>query len=440
MTDSENNHLEKLLNDSDPKSSNSEKTEQIHSLIRLVVVLAAILVLGYLTHSLITIAIIAALIAMVMIHELGHFVTAKLSGMKVTEFFVGFGPRLWSVRKGETEYGVKAIPAGGYVRILGMSSIESIDPVDEPRTFRQATFPRRLLVGFAGSFMHFVMAFVLLWSLFSFIGVPNTSKVQIAALSTFDNQTSPAIRAGLQPGDLIVAADGHEITSTSQLADIISKSAGKPVSLEISRDGHTISKTVTPVNASDVIISGQPLQPPDKPASGVIGVELVAPVQELNPLAAVGTAITNMWSYSIETVTALISHFSPHGISNYVKQLQNPSTQINSPGASSRFESPVGIVRLASQAAASGIGPVLSLLFSINIFIGIFNLVPFPPLDGGHIAVAIYERLRSTKQKRYHVDIMKLMPITYVVVTLIVLLGVTALYLDIAHPLSNPFG
>lgn len=440
MTDSENNHQQKLLNDGGPKSSNSEKTEQIHSLIRLMIVLAAIVVLGYLTHSLITIAVIAALIAMVMIHELGHFVTAKLSGMKVTEFFLGFGPRLWSVRKGETEYGVKAIPAGGYVRILGMSSIESIDPVDEPRTFRQATFPRRLLVGFAGSFMHFVMAFLLLWSLFSFVGVPNTSKVQIAALSTFDNQTSPAIRAGLQAGDLIVAADGHEITSTSQLADIISKSVGKPVSLEISRDGRTISKTVTPVNASDVIISGQPLQPSDKPASGVIGVELVAPVQELNPLAAVGTAITNMWSYSIQTVTALISHFSPHGISSYVKQLQNPSTQINSPGASSRFESPVGIVRLASQAAASGIGPVLSLLFSINIFIGIFNLVPLPPLDGGHIAVAIYERLRSTKQKRYHVDIMKLMPITYVVVTLIVLLGVTALYLDIAHPLSNPFG
>lgn len=440
MTDSENNHLEKLLNDTDPNSSSSEKSDQIRSLIRLAVVLAAIVVLGYFTHSLITIAIIAALIAMVMIHELGHFVTAKLSGMKVTEFFLGFGPRLWSVRKGETEYGVKAIPAGGYVRILGMSSIESIDPVDEPRTFRQATFPRRLLVGFAGSFMHFVMAFLLLWSLFSFIGVPNTSKVQIAALTTFDNQTSPAIRAGLQAGDLIVAADGHEITSASQLADIISKSVDKPVSLEISRDGHTVSKTVTPVNASDVTISGQPLQPSDKPASGVIGVELVAPVQELNPFAAVGTAFTNMWSYSVETVAALISHFSPHGISNYVKQLQNPSTQINSPGASSRFESPVGIVRLASQAAASGIGPVLSLLFSINIFIGIFNLVPLPPLDGGHIAVAIYERLRSTKQRRYHVDIMKLMPITYVVVTLIVLLGVTALYLDIAHPLSNPFG
>ncbi len=421
-------------------SSSSENPKQTQSFIGLAVVLAAIAVLGYITHSLITIAVIAAIIAMIMIHELGHFITAKLSGMKVTEFFLGFGPRIWSVKKGETEYGDKAIPAGGYVRILGMNSLDPVDPEDEPRTFRQASFPKRLVVGLAGSFMHFVMAFLLLWSLFSFVGVPNTSKVQIAALSTFDNQVSPAIKAGLQPGDLIVSADGHAISSATQLADVISKSVDKPVSLEISRNGHLISKTVTPVKASDVRISGQPLQSTDKSSTGIIGVELVAPVQELNPIGAVATTFTNMWSYSVQTVQALVSHFSPHGISSYVQQLKNPSTQINSPGASSRFESPVGIVRLASQAAESGIGPVLSLLFSINIFVGIFNLVPLLPLDGGHVIVAIYERLRSTKQKRYQVDIMKLMPLTYVVVMVIVLLGVTALYLDVTHPLANPFG
>ncbi len=440
MTDLENNYLKRSANHSQGEDVNLDRSKQINSLVKLAVIIAAVIGVGLYTNSIDTIAVIAALIVIIMVHELGHFVTAKMSGMKVTEYFLGFGPRIWSIRKGETEYGIKAIPAGGYVRILGMNSLEPVDPADEPRTFRQSTFPKRMMVAVAGSFMHFVMAFLLLWSLFSFIGVPNPSKVQIAALSKFDGRTTPAAQAGLLPGDLIVSADGHNITSSSQLASIVSKSVDKPVSLEISRDGHLIKKTVIPINAGEVTISGQPVQPAGKPPIGLIGVELAAPTQELNPLAAVGMTITNMWSYSIATISALVSHFSPHGISNYVQQLQHPSTQITSKGASSRFESPVGIVRLASQAAQSGIGPVLSLLFSINIFLGIFNLAPLLPLDGGHIIVAVYERLRSTKRKRYYVDIVKLMPLTYVVVTLIVLLGATALYLDVTHPLSNPFG
>lgn len=440
MTNSENHNPDIPESANSSGGADSEKSKQVQSIVRLAIVVFAIVALGLFTHSMVTIAIIAALIAMVMIHELGHFVTAKISGMKVTEYFLGFGPRLWSIRKGETEYGIKAIPAGGYVRILGMNSLETVAPEDEPRTFRQSSFPRRIMVGFAGSFMHFVMAFLLLWSLFSFIGVPDTSKVQIAALSSFQNQVSPAEKAGLQPGEIVVSADGHKITSANQLADIISSSVNKPVSLVVLNHGQMITKTVTPVNESDVVISGQPVQSASKAPAGIIGVLLVSPIQELNPFAAIGTTFANMWTYSVETVTALIDHFTPHGISSYVQQLQNPSTKITSPGAASRFESPVGIVRLASQAAASGIGPVLSLLFSINIFIGIFNLFPLLPLDGGHIVVAIYERLRSTKQRKYHVDIMKLMPLTYVVVTVIVLLGVTALYLDIAHPLANPFG
>src|SRR4029077_3094058 len=106
--------------------------------------------------------VIFALIAMVMIHELGHFLTAKWAGMKVTEYFFGFGPKLWSIRRGETEYGIKAVPLGGYVRILGMSNLEQVDPADEARTYRQKSYPRRLSVAVAGSFMHFVIAFLLL--------------------------------------------------------------------------------------------------------------------------------------------------------------------------------------------------------------------------------------------------------------------------------------
>ncbi len=112
-----------------------------------------------------------------MLHELGHFATAKWSHMKVTEYFVGFGPRLWSIRRGETEYGVKAIPAGGYVKIPGMTNLEEIDPEDEPRTYRRKPFHNRIIVASAGSFMHFVIAFLLAWSAILYFGTPSSSAV-----------------------------------------------------------------------------------------------------------------------------------------------------------------------------------------------------------------------------------------------------------------------
>lgn len=433
-------HDESETTTSEAADLSAARNGQGRSVIRLILVVFAIVVIGLYTNTIGTIAVVAALVAMIMIHELGHFITAKMSGMKVTEYFLGFGPKLWSIRKGETEYGVKAIPAGGYVRIIGMNSLETVDPQDEPRTYRQGKFYQRVIVTSAGSVMHFVMAFLLLWSLFSFVGIPNNSKVEIAAVSRFDNSVAPAAKAGLQPGDIIDSANGKKITSSSQLAQIISHSVAKEVTLVVTRNGRTETKHVVPANANNVTVSGQPIVPKSSKPTGIIGVELVSPIQKMNPISAIGASATNMWSYSLKTIGALVSHFSPHGISSYVHQLQNPSTQINSPGASSRFESPVGIVRLASQAVRSGIGSVISLLFSINIFVGIFNLIPLLPLDGGHIAIAIYERIRSTKQKRYQVDIMKLMPVTYFVLTVIILLGVTALYLDITHPLSNPFG
>ena len=120
--------------------------------------------------------VIVAIIVMVMVHELGHFATAKWSRMKVTEYFVGFGPRLWSIRRGETEYGVKAIPAGGYVKIPGMSNLEEIDPADEAGTYRQQPFHKRIIVASAGSFMHFVMAFLLAYGALLFFGNPTSGE------------------------------------------------------------------------------------------------------------------------------------------------------------------------------------------------------------------------------------------------------------------------
>ena len=125
---------------------------------------ASLVLLVLLRPSLaVTVALIVGLVFTVMLHEAGHMIVAKRSGMKVTEFFVGFGPRIWSFRRGETEYGIKAIPAGGYVRIIGMNSIEEVDPEDEPRTYRAASFPKRLATILAGIGVNLLIAFVLIF-------------------------------------------------------------------------------------------------------------------------------------------------------------------------------------------------------------------------------------------------------------------------------------
>ena len=383
-----------------------------------------------------TLAVVLALIVMIMIHELGHFATAKWSKMKVTEYFLGFGPRIWSFRRGETEYGIKAIPAGGYVKIVGMSNLEVVDPQDEPRAYRNATYPRRLAVSVAGSFMHFVMAYLILVVLFAFVGIANSSKAEVVSIAKFAGAPAPARLAGLKSGDVIVSVNGRRLSSIDTLVSDIQSSPGKQLTLGIVRNGKSVNIKVTPDRASQL----EPKASSQAASEGVIGVRLSEPIEKTGILSSLGRPFSLIGSYSSTTVSALVSHFSPSGIQKYISALQHPGATTSGSGANVRFESPVGIVRLASQAASVGIGAVLTLLFSINIFVGIFNLVPLLPLDGGHVMVATYERLRSRNGKMYHADMMKLIPVTYAVLAAIVLLGVTALYLDLTHPLANPFG
>src|SRR5438270_3756209 len=186
-------------------------------LVRLAYFLAIVLVLAIFTGFSPFLGVIFALVAIVMLHEFGHFVTAKWAGMKVTEYFFGFGPRLWSIRKGETEYGIKAVPLGGYVRIIGMNNLEHVDPADEARAYRQKSYPRRLSVAVAGSFMHFLLAFILLMVLWTSIGVPDKVTTSIGEIFKVKGKPSPAQVAGLQPNDRILAVDGRVITKWDQL-------------------------------------------------------------------------------------------------------------------------------------------------------------------------------------------------------------------------------
>jgi membrane-associated protease RseP (regulator of RpoE activity) len=416
-----------------PQSPRSTRRSLVElALVVLVVVAAAIA-----TGTTDVLVVIVALIVMIMLHELGHFATAKWSHMKVTEYFLGFGPRLWSVHRGETEYGIKAIPAGGYVKIVGMSNLEEVDPADEPRTYRQQPFRKRLLVAVAGSAMHALMALVLIYALLVAVGLPQGSQVHVTGFAPLSDGTDPAKAAGLHVGDVIVRADGRRITSSDTLARVIGDHAGQPLVLVVHRGTTTRTVVVTPVAGA---LSGT-----TGPATaGHIGVNLETPpvgghVERVSPAAGISQSFTGFGRVVTTSVSALGQTFSASGLSQYWQDLTNPQAAKRSENSATRIQSIYGAVRTGVQGAESGMAGLFEVLISINIFIGMLNLLPMLPLDGGHVAVAVYERIRSRRGRMYHADVRKLAPVAYAFVLFLGFIVVSALYLDITHPVANPF-
>ena len=396
---------------------------------RLALLLAAIAVLVLLSvrsGSFPAVAFVIALVLSVMLHEAGHFLTAKWAGMKVTEFFFGFGPRLWSFRRGETEYGAKAIPAGGYVKIIGMSNLEKdIDPADEPRTYRQQSYPRRLLVAVAGILTHFVIAFLILMLVWTVVGVPNDNKptLEVGALSRLKSGASPAAEAGFKVGDRILSVDGRPITDWRELPPYIRARPGQPITFVVERDGSQATLVATPASVN-----------PDGEQVGFVGIGSKPLVEKVGFVDALGRSTTQLGRLTAGSVKALGSFFSPGSLRDYGDQL----TGGPAPAEENRPVSVVGIVRIADQAAKRGLFDFLGILVLLNVFIAIFNLVPLLPLDGGHIAIATYERIRSRKGRRYYADVSKLMPLTAAVVMFLVLMGLTSVWLDIVNPINLP--
>lgn len=428
------------LGDPGPGHPGGRGTSPLGAVARLLAVVVGGLVLAALFGALPTVFVVLAIVACIGLHELGHFVMAKLGGMKVTEFFIGFGPRLWSLRRGETVYGIKAIPAGAYVRVVGMSSLDEVDPADEPRAYRQATFPRRIGVAVAGSAMHFLIALVLLVSLYGIVGIPRaTSGTEIGGFVPLQGVSNPARAAGLQVGDVVVSADGAPLRSMSAFIDAIKSHAGQPVRLVVEKGGHYHVAVLRPANVRLHPEQGTRPLARSGPPVGAIGVMLAHPTTSvtLGPLSSLVHSARTIGWYSAVSIQSLGARFSPSGITSYVSQLTGH--RVSAASAGGRLESPIGVVRLASQAAHTNIANVLWLLVAINIFVGLFNMVPLLPLDGGHVAVAVYERIRSRRGHPYHADAARLLPATYAVFALIVVLGITAAYLDVVHPLPNPF-
>lgn len=382
----------------------------------------------------------AILALVIMLHELGHFLTAKASGMKVTQFFLGFGPRIWSFHRGETEYGVKALPLGGYVRIIGMHNLENVDPVDEPRSYRQATFPRRLAVAGAGSFVHAVIAFVLLVLLIGPIGrysnkAPTKTLEGVSEQLTIGgsppkNIPAPAFVAGLRPGDTIVAINGVAAADWNAIARTIQRAPGKTLRVDIDRGGARLSIDVRPAA----------LETPQGDVIGMIGVTPVRPVTiERQGLgSAIGAAFRIERSLTVDTVRAFGSFFEASNLRSYTDELARAGTGRDpavAPEDQNRFVSPVGAARIADDLYRSGgVRDLMWLLVIINVSVGVLNMIPLLPFDGGHVAIAIYERVRSRRGRRHSVDVGRLMPLTYAVVTILILIGLSSMYLDVVRP------
>ncbi|MDH3680802.1 MAG: site-2 protease family protein [Acidimicrobiia bacterium] len=367
--------------------------------------------------------VVMGLMVMIFLHELGHFVTARWTGMKATQFFLFMGPRLFSFRRGETEYGLRLLPLGAFVRIVGMNNLDPCAPEDEPRAYKNKSYPRRMLVITAGSFMHFVQALLLFVVLSSVIGVPDANRWTINEISRLETGETPAVAAGLEPGDSIVAVDGVSTTNFGDLQEYLRDRPGEGVTLEVASDG--VTRTVETTLAELPTDDGE-----------VIGFLGVAPDFERtreSPFIGVQNFGIAFWN----SLTAIPRLIAPSTFFNLGQLVFDGSEEVelSSEEAAGRPVSMIGVVRLAGAPDFDWAVPVTMLAF-INIFVGIFNLVPLLPLDGGHAAIATYERLRSRRGRRYQMDVAKLLPLTYAVVFVLGFLMLTTLWLDIVRPIG----
>jgi membrane-associated protease RseP (regulator of RpoE activity) len=379
---------------------------------------------------------VVALLASVMLHEAGHFATAKLFGMKATQFFIGFGQTLWSRRKGETEYGVKAIPAGGFVKIVGMTDLEDVDPADEPRAFRNKPGWQRIIVLGAGSFMHFVLALVLLVIVAAGVGLEADSTTatvgaveacvpaNVHSVCTASNPASPAKKAGIHAGDKIVSIGGIRVSDWTQMGKAIRSQATRtPIVVVVERHGRDVT-----VHASLATLTGK---------GTYLGVAPQVVFQRSGPLAAVSYAGHEFWTMLSGSASVVAS--LPRAIPDLFAK-----NRASTPGG--QVTSVVGAGDVTGQVLEANIGwqpkadLVLLIIASLNIFVGAFNLLPLLPMDGGHLAVVIYERARAWLARLRGrpdpgpVDFRRLIPVSVGVFALLVGVGLLLIMADIVNP------
>lgn len=369
-----------------------------------------------------SLVIVLGLLVSVFLHEVGHFVTAGWAGMKRTQFFMGFGPRVWSFHRDGVEYGVRALPLGAFVRIVGMNNLDPVDSGDEDVAYYSKPYRWRLLVITAGSLMHFLIAVALLFTTYVAGGrYQETGRAEVMAVS----EDTPAEAAGLLPGDVVVRIDDIDVTSSDVLRNYIrSLEAGDDITLVWNRDGSEYTAGLT----LEAAAAGSTAGAEDSTRPGFVGVATNSYGRDrLGPVEATGRIVGDLADGFWQTVKGIGTVANPL---NQWDQLTNEEAD-----PAKRPTTVVGVTMVAGDIGERfGFWAVLEVLASINVFVGLFNLLPLLPFDGGHAAIATYERLRSRRGRPYRADVEKMWPVTVAVLTLLLLLTFTGLYLDITRP------
>lgn len=430
------------------------------------------------------VAFFLLILASIALHEIGHLVPAKKFGVKVTEYMVGFGPTVWSKRKGETSYGVKAIPVGGYIRMIGMlpppkdapegtartmstgrlallvedarrQSLEEIAPGDENRVFYKLPVHKRVIIMLGGPFMNLVLAFFLFAAVLVGIGVAQPSLTVSAVVPCVPTVAapagqpdasgacaqgeSPAAVAGLEPGDVITAYNGNAPGSWDELTQQIRAEGAADGVLTVQRaDGTTVDISVSTVDVTRPVYDETGAPTGATETTGFLGVR-----PEIEYVAQPWSAVpAQMWDLTSRSVVALVS--MPVRVYELVTEtlVGGGERQIDSP------VSVVGVSRLGGEVVASQepveakLAMFLGLAASLNLFLFLFNLLPILPLDGGHVAGALYEGTRRQWAKMRHkpdpgpVDVARLLPVAYVVAIALVAVGAIVIFADLVKPLT----
>ncbi len=423
---------------------------------------------------------VVVLLGSIALHEVGHMVPAKRFGVRVSQYMVGFGPTLWSRTRGETEYGIKALPLGGYVRLIGMyptdeavgartprtwwqrvaadaraASAEEIRPGEDHRAFYRLSTPKKLVVMLGGPVMNLVIAVVLLVVAFVGIGVP-VAGTTLAAVPecivavdapegttcTADDPATPAAAAGLRPGDRLVSYDGVDVTSWAQVSGLIRATGDRTVPLVVERDGRLVDLTVTPVLAERPALDADGGAVTDDDGQlvttevGYLGISPASEIQRQPVSEALSVAADATWQTAQVVVTL------PQRVVDLVS-----TTVSGGERDQTSIVGPVGVGRFAGEIASMDSEPVavraaglLTTLAMLNLALFVFNLLPLPPLDGGHVVTALWEgarrqvaRLRGAVRPR-PADAALLVPLAYTVFAVLGSVGLLLVYVDIVDP------
>lgn len=417
------------------------------------------------------------------LHELGHLIPAKLFGVRVGQYMIGFGPTLWSRKRGETEYGVKAIPLGGYISMAGMfppakpggrgrtastgffqtmvqdartSSADTVLDGEEHRTFYGLAVWKRIIIMLGGPFMNLVIAFVLFAVVLSGFGVQQVSttigSVSKCLLAATSSQTecaagdpaAPAAQAGIKPGDRLVSINGTPVTEWTDATAVIQQSPSRPLNLVVERDGAPLSITVTPALTQRYVYdsAGKVEKGPDgKPLTQDVGMLGITAAYEYvpQPITAVAPAVGD----NIVAVGNIILHLPQRLVDVWNAAFGSQARDPNGP------ISVVGVGRIAGEITSINTIPIadraaylIGLVGSVNIALLVFNLIPLMPLDGGHVAGALWEGLRRSFAKLFKrrdpgpVDTAKVIPLTFAVVILLGGMSLLLIYADIVKPIT----